>query len=130
MYVAADSASPSPPSVVTAAGSTSSVTGQLAVSIAGSSRALRVASPGSITASFMSLGAASSVATRTWTWSTSPTRSGSVPGRECAASSLSGSGPWSSWYSTSVQSDQVAAVRGARLHGDVVVGDRAAVLPR
>ena len=67
------------------------------MSIAGFSRAVVVASPGSITASFMSAGAEESAAMRTCTSSTSPTSSGSVPGRACLASSLSGSGPWSSW---------------------------------
>ena len=52
--------------------------------------------PGAITDIVMSAGGAPSVLSeRTWTWSTLPTSSTSVPGRAWRASSLEGSGPWS-----------------------------------
>ena len=54
----------------------------------------------------------------------------SVPGRACRASSLSGSGPWSSWYSRSIQSDQVSSVRVRTCDGDLVVGDARRRAPR
>ncbi len=50
-------------------------------------------------------GGTARVSTLTCTWSTSPITTASVPGRALRPSSLVGSGPWSSWYSTSDQSD-------------------------
>ena len=55
-----------------------------------------------MTASFMSAGAPSSVRTFTWTASTWPTSTASVPGRAFRPSMVLGSGPCSSWYSASV----------------------------
>ena len=54
----------------------------------------------------MSAGGAAFDVLLTWTSSTSPTSSASVPGRACRASRLPGSGACSSWYSSSVQPDQ------------------------
>ena len=81
------------------------------VSIAARWLTVCLALPGAITASCMSLGRNSLASARTWTWSTRPISSGSVPGRAWRPSALSGSGPWSSWYSRVVQPDQVPSVR-------------------
>ena len=81
------------------------------VSIAARAVTVRFGWPGAMTASCMSLGRKAFASARTCTWSTRPTSSGSVPGRALRPSSLSGSGPWSSWYSRSVHPDHEPSVR-------------------
>ena len=84
----------------------------LLVSIAGSSTSVSLLAPGWITDMVTSSGISPYVVTAlACTSSTSPTSSGSVPGRAFLPSALSGSGLCSSWYSIADHVVHVPSVR-------------------